>query len=214
MVSKRKSEIQKWSKTTASADNPSDDDNEFMARTALRPTVQAAITLAQYGGKEFGNLDLFALIDCLSEQTGLVIEGNLQRGEAMLVAQAHTLDAIFNNLAQRAINAEYVHILEQYLKLGLRAQSQCRATWETLAIVKSPPVAGYVGQANIAYGQQQVNNTAPAPEGSHAREKSITPSKLLEEAHDERVDSRATGAAGKNDPAMAAVEDLNRTKVG
>ena len=196
MASKRKSEKQKRTKAIANAGDPSD---------------EAAITLTEYC-KGLGNLDLLSLTDALSEQTGLAIDGNLQRAEAMLTTQAHVLDAIFNNLAQRAINAEYVHILEQYLKLALRAQSQCRATWETLAMIKSPPVAGYVGQANIAYGSQQVNNAASEPEGSHAREKSIAPSKLLEEAHDERVDSRATGAAGKNDPAMAAVEDLNRTK--
>ena len=131
----------------------------------------------------------------------------------MLVAQGHTLDAIFNNLAQRAIDAEYVHILEQYLRLALRAQSQCRATWESLAMIKSPPVAGYVGQANIAFGSQQVNNAASEPEGSHAREKSIAPSKLLEEAHDEqRLDTRATGPAGEADPPMEALAKCDRAK--
>ena len=73
-------------------------------------------------------------------------------------------------------------------------------------------VPGYVGQANIAYGSQQVNNAASEPEGSHAREKSIAPSKLLEEAHDERVDSRATGAAGENDPPMETVARCDRAK--
>jgi len=66
----------------------------------------------------------------------------------MLTAQAHTLDAIFNNLEQRAINAEYMDNLDRYLKLALRAQSQCRATWEALSTIKSPPVMGYVRQAN------------------------------------------------------------------
>ena len=37
----------------------------------------------------------------------------LGRGEEMLSAQAHTLDAIFNKLAQRAINAEYLDNLDR-----------------------------------------------------------------------------------------------------
>ncbi len=83
----------------------------------------------------------------------------------MLASQAHTLDAIFNNLARRAINAECLNQFEQYLKLGLRAQSQCRATWEALSAIKNPPVMGYVRQANIAHGPQQVNNTDDARAG-------------------------------------------------
>jgi hypothetical protein len=43
------------------------------------------------------------------------------------------------------------------------AQSQCRAT---LATIKHPPVMGYVRQANIAHGPQQVNNASAAPGGS------------------------------------------------
>ena len=116
-------------------------------------------------------------------------------------------------VACSAINAEYVHILERYLKLALRAQSQCRATWETLATIKNPPMMGYVRQANIAAGPQQVNNTAPAPAGSRAREKSNTPSKLLQEGHDEqRMDIGTTGAAGENDPPMETVARCDRAK--
>ena len=80
-------------------------------------------------------------------------------------------------------------------------------------MIKNPPVAGYVGQANIAYGQQQVNNAEPVPEGSHAREKPNAPSKLLEQGHDEqRVDPRATGAAGRADPRMETVGKCHRAK--
>ena len=76
----------------------------------------------------------------------------------MLVAQAHTLDALFNSLTRRAINSGYMNNLDRYLKLALRAQSQCRSTWEILMRLKNPPIAGYVGQANIAHGPQLVNN--------------------------------------------------------
>ena len=86
-----------------------------------------------------------------------------------MTTQAHTLDAIFNNLARRTINAEYMDNLDRYLKFALRARSQCRVTWEALATIKNSPVAGYVRQANIAHGPQQVNNASAAPAGAPAR---------------------------------------------
>ena len=141
---------------------PAEDQADAVARTLLQPTVQAAFTLKEYVHSA-GDLDLSGLIDSLTEQTRACSEGDLKRSEAMLTAQAHTLDAIFNNLARRAINAKYMDELEPYLKLALRAQSQCRATWEGLATIKNPPVMGYVRQANVAHGPQQVNNASAAP---------------------------------------------------
>ncbi len=128
------------------------------------------MTLQEYG-KSYGNLDLLGLSDALTAQTKAVTDGDLGRGEAMLTAQAHVLDAVFNNLARRANKAEYMDNFDRYLKLALRAQSQCRATWETLATMKNPPMMGYVRQANIAHGPQQVNNAAAtAGDPSRARE--------------------------------------------
>ena len=144
------------------AGKPGEDQADALARTLLQPTVQAAFTLKKYV-KSAGDLELSGLIDSLTEQTRACSEGDLKRPEAMLTAQAHTLDAIFNNLAQRAINAKYMDELEPYLKLALRAQSQCRATWEALATIKNPPVMSYVRQANVAHGPQQVNNASAAP---------------------------------------------------
>jgi hypothetical protein len=46
---------------------------------------------------------------------------------------------------------EYVDAADTYMRLALRAQSQCRATLETLAAIKNPPVA-FANQANIAHG--------------------------------------------------------------
>ena len=144
------------------AGKPGEDQADALARTLLQPTVQAAFTLKEYVTSA-GDVDLSGLIDSLTEQTRACSEGDLKRPEAMLTAQAHTLDAIFNNLARRAINTEDMNQLEPYLKLALRAQSQCRATWEALATIKNPPVMGYVRQANVAHGPQQVNNASVAP---------------------------------------------------
>jgi hypothetical protein len=184
-----------------------------LALMALRPTVQAAVAIADYD-KAYGNLDLMALIDVLGEQTSAVAKGDLKRGEAMLTAQAHTLDAIFNNLARRAINAEYMDNLDRYLKLALRAQSQCRATWEALATIKNPPVMGYVRQANIAQGPQQVNNASPAPNNAAPRagENPNLQNKLLEEKDGERLDSGTAGTPSRADPAMATLGEGHRAE--
>ncbi len=189
-----------------------EDEAFFIARSVLRPTVQAAVTLREYG-KNYGELDLAGLIDALTAQIEAASDGDLKRGEAMLTTQAHILDAIFNKLAQRAINAEYMDHLDRYLKLALRAQSQCRATWETLATMKNPPIMGYVRQANIAHGHQQVNN-APSTAGDTARprENADLQSKLLEENDGERLDIGEAGAAGQADPAMAPLGEVGRTK--
>lgn len=111
----------------------------------------------------------------------------------MLITQAHTLDAIFNELARRsALNmGEYINAAERYMRLALKAQSQCRATLETLSAIKNPPVV-FAKQANIANGPQQVNNGQPAP----ACEKTvIEQNELLEHQHEQRLDTGKTSAA-------------------
>lgn len=191
---------------------PDEDSSDAIARMVLNPTAQAAVTLKEYG-KIYGKLDLSSLIDSLTEQTQATIDGDLKRTEASLTAQAHTLDAIFNNLARRAINAEYMDNLDRYLKLALRAQSQCRATWEALANIKHPPIIGYVRQANIAHGPQQVNNTSrETSKASCQTEKPNLQNKLLEEKDGERLDTGATGAAVKTDPEMETLEKVDRAK--
>ena len=120
--------------------------------------------------------------------------------------------AIFNNLARRAINAEYMDNLDRYLKLALRAQSQCRATWEALATIKNPLVMGYVRQANIAHGPQQVNNASATPDGApRAGENPNLQNKLLEENDGERLDPGTASTPGRADPVMATVGKVDGT---
>ena len=98
MADKSKSKKKRDPNQITAMAKPSEDQAAGIARTVMRPTVQAALTLKEYG-KPFGDLDLTGLIDSLTEQTNAATEGDLGRAEAMLAAQAHTLDAIFNNLA-------------------------------------------------------------------------------------------------------------------
>jgi hypothetical protein len=207
MTSKRKPSKKRDPNAIIATGQPGEDEGLILARSALRPTVQSAVTLKEYD-KNFGDLKLQGLIDGLKEQAKKSNDGDMGRAEAMMTAQAHTLDAIFNNLARRAINSEHMNNLDSYLKFALRAQSQCRATWEALSAIKNPPVMGYVRQANIAHGPQQVNNGVPKDE-PRAREKSISENELMEQNDGERLDTGTTGTAGKADPAMATVGQID-----
>ncbi|CAK0770204.1 hypothetical protein CCP4SC76_5280016 [Gammaproteobacteria bacterium] len=92
------------------------------------------------------------------------------------------------------------------MKIALRAQSQCRATLETLAAIKNPPIV-YARQANVTSGPQQINNGTPAP--SQARDIETGQSKLFSgDGH-----GLVTGIQGKtiaSNPAMATVGAIDR----
>jgi hypothetical protein len=177
------------------------------ARTALRPSVRAAITTQAFS-KQFGDLDLTALMDELVAQNRAASNGDLSRAEEMLLSQAHTLDAIFHELIRRAgcNMGKCLDATEIYMRLGLKTQSQCRATLETLAAIKNPAPVTFVKQANVAHGPQQVNNgTSPAAELSRARESEKQQSKLLEQDNGERVDTGTRSTTIGADSTLATV---------
>lgn len=181
---------------------PGEGIEEAKARAAVTPTMAAAGTVQRYA--QVGGIDLTALSKELTRQAKAVQSGDLSRAENMLTAQAHTLDAIFTQLAARAANAEYLPQLETFLKLALRAQSQARATWGAIASIQHPPLANYINQANIAAGHQQVNN------GSRARETEKVPTQQLEEINGNRLDFGTKAPAGSADPQVATVGEINR----
>lgn len=184
--------------------------SDALARNPLCPTIRAAITINEYSTTD-GNLDLTRLAEALANQVKTAKAGDRTHAEAMLIAQAHTLDAIFNNLATSADDTGYLKKLDLYLKLALRAQSQCRATWEALAAIKHPPMVGYVKQANIAHGPQQVNNAAvPAHAPSPAPNNENSKNEVLEANDGERLDVGATSTTSGAHPAMATLGALHR----
>lgn len=128
------------------------------ARLSLSPSLNAAAISQAFS--IHGELDLGELVDALGERCKAVNDGDLKRVETMLISQAHSLDTMFASLARRGIKQEGLKQYEAHLKLALKAQSQCRATLETLAAIKNPPI--FAKQANIAHGPQQVNNHTAA----------------------------------------------------
>lgn len=122
-----------------------------------------ASTALRFVNAEHGELSLTDMVASLREHGEAINRGDFATVERMLNAQAVALNAMFAELARRAMVNMGTHLgaTESYLRLALKAQSQSRATVETLAAIKNPPVV-FARQANIAHGPQQVNN-GPAP---------------------------------------------------
>lgn len=167
-----------------------------MARALADPVIHAGSFLS-YLNKQHDHVDPTAFVAEIKKHAQAITTGNLCRLEEMLTAQAHSLDGLFNLLLHKSclnIAKGYVDAGEAYMKLGLRAQAQCRATAESIAAIKNPPALAFVRQANISAGPQQVNNGTPA--SSRPRENEIAPSKLLEASNGERLDAETASTAG------------------
>ncbi len=129
-----------------------------------------AALVTRFSDGELGELSLTDMIASL-RTSGKAVQGNDLSGmEQMLCAQAVSLNAIFCELARRsALNmGSYMDPTEKYMRLALKAQGQCRATLETLAAIKNPPVV-FARQANITSGPQQVNNGVATDSRSSTR---------------------------------------------
>ncbi len=177
---------------------------QLKAQFTLLPSINAAAIISEYA-KPLGEQDINELMDALLLSINDVNKGDLQRCEAMLMGQAYALQSIFMALSRKAITQEYLKNYETFLRLALKSQSQCRATLETLAALKNPPVI-FAKQANIANGHQQVNNGISAPV-SLAGENKILPNELLEAQHgSQTMDTGTTIPTITKNKAMATVE--------
>lgn len=160
-----------------------------------------------------GDVDGEEACDILRGRIEQVKGGDLSSAEAMLTAQAAALNSMFIGLAGRACQnmGEQMEAMETYMRLALKAQSQCRATLEALAAIKNPPVV-YARQANFAAGHQQVNNG----ELVHTGKLESQPNKLLEADHGtgERLDPGAAGKAGGSDQTLATVGAIDGSAHG
>lgn len=143
-------------------------------------------------------IDTPTMLETLRDQAEAVQRGDLAHAEAMLINQASSLQALFVRLSERAMEQAHMPNLEGFMRMALRAQSQCRATLETLATIKNPPIV-YARQANVTTGPQQINNGMAAP--SQAREIETEQNQLLGAWKNEMdVDSNRLQFASKDRP--------------
>jgi hypothetical protein len=171
---------------------PGDSIAEKGAFIATDAGIKGAMTTHIYTSN-LAEIDSLALVSRVQQLTEDAVAGDLGQMEAMLAAQAIALDAIFHRLAGQAHQniGQHANAVDTYLRLGLKAQAQCRSSIEALAALKTPKQ--YISQTNVA-NTMQINNS---------------PERI---AHEERMDFRAQAAAGRNDSALAALEAINGGK--
>jgi hypothetical protein len=181
------------------------------ARIIIGPHVTNANVTAYFAKGQCGEmLPIAPLVKALAESAKRVNANDMKDVEATLISQATALNVMFGELSRRAaLNmGEYLDASEKYLRMALKAQNQCRMTLETLSNIKNPPIV-YAKQANIANGPQQVNN-GTMPSRAHTDENKNQPIKVLEQGHDQRMDTATQSQTGAGDSALEAVAAGNR----
>jgi len=162
------------------------------------PSLSSALLLKEL----HGDADFSKMLDQLQDRNEEVISGDLSVAEAMLIDQAHVLQALFNKLATQMNSAEYIKQMEAYGRMALRAQNQCQRTLRTLLEYKNPKRTTFIKQQN----NLQINQ-AQKPE------KNINPAnKLLEVNHDARLDTGTPQEAGKSNQKVETVGEIHRAE--
>lgn len=197
-----------------------DEKGRCYANLITSPEFAAHRVIAMMQPKNIADeIDTPTMLETLREQAAAVQRGDLASAEAMLMNQASSLQSLFVRLSERAMEQAHMPNLEGFMRLALRAQSQCRASLETLAAIKNPPIV-YARQANVTTGPQQINNgtanliTEKNGTPSRAREIGNQQSRLLESGNGEWMDTGTTGAAIGTDKAMATVGEIDRAENG
>lgn len=184
-----------------------------MAECGLSPVMACANTSRLFLNGSFGQLGITELSAVVDEKSKRVQRGDLSDVEATLTAQAVALDAMFHELARRAVlnMGQYLSATDVFLRQALKAQSQCRATLETLAEIKNPRPVAFVKQANFAQGHQQVNNGAMGNAEPRAHgEKSIQSNELSGVGHELPADTGTSGITSGVNQEVETVGAIHR----
>lgn len=188
-------------------------ETDQVADAIMQGVTHSAVTAHVFASPSWSGLDLTSCVQSLRDQVKAVNGGNLAGLESMLLGQAVALSAMFNACVQRAATNMGTNpkLMEQYMRLGLKAQSQCRTTLETIAEIKNPRPVAFVKQANIANGHQQVNNGVAADmERVRGKKGRSAPNELLEVGNVARLDTRAARTTGCANPTLETVGTRNR----
>jgi len=174
------------------------------ARCALQSSITGAATIIRFT-TELGDLSLNCLVDELNKQTDGIQADDMVEAQEMLAVQAITLNAIFQKLASQSTIGigNNVRLTESYLKLALKAQSQSRATLETLSAIKNPPIQ-HIKQLNVAENQQ-VNNSVT--------ENNKQQTKLSEMPNELCTHTGTQSLEKKADSTLEAVGEVHRAEV-
>ena len=184
--------------------------DQVIAEISQSPIAANATTAKAFAAGSFGEVGISDAMDAMREKVVKVQTGDMTDMESLLVAQATSLAAIYNEMARRAaLNmGEYLSVTETYLRLAFKAQSQCRTTVEALAEIKTPRHVSFVRQANIAHGHQQVNNGVQGNLPAHGNN-SIQSNELSRASNELLPDTRASQAESRVNPTVETVAELD-----
>lgn len=199
---------------------PSDDEKgRSYASLITSPELAAYRVVAMMQAKNVADeIDAPTMLATLRDQAAAVQGGDLAHAEAMLINQASALQAVFVRLSERAMEQAHMPNLEGFMRMALRAQTQCRATLETLAAIKNPPIV-YARQANVTTGPQQINNgtasfiTEKNGVPLRAREIETEQTQLTGGSHELLPDTRASRSASRADSTLEALGEIDRAEV-
>jgi len=189
---------------------------KLASEVCLAPENIAAATVMAYTPGI--PLDFAETAVVLRKHCDVLAKQDMRHAEDMLLNQAHALQAMFCDLARSAKKQSSLAQIQTLTVLALKAQSQCRATLQTLSDVKYPKQATFINQANIA-GQQQVNNgVQPNNTPPSREEKTIQSNELLKDTSNGTeiigMDTGTTRTASSTDSKLEAVGALNGAKLG
>ena len=190
---------------------------QSVAAQILAPEAAAyrVIRAAEGNGIFSEMIDTVGVLDHMRAVQAAVNGGDLSAAEAMLIAQATSLQSLSVRLLEKATMQDWMPQFETYMRLGLKAQAQSRLALEALAAVRHGP-AVFAKQANVSNGgPQQINNgfcPSPLPplEPCAPVPFEIPQSRLLALHGGATVDTATAATAGGSDPALGTMEAVHR----
>ena len=113
-----------------------------LARVTFDPLARHESLASAFASSAFGNrrAPLVDRLEVLDEELAKAANGNLNLASRILASQAVSLDVLFTEMARRSGNnmGQYPDAADRYMRLALKAQSNCRATLEALAKLHQP----------------------------------------------------------------------------
>ena len=173
------------------------------AKRLLEPAIQSAIAIECLDDA----YSVKYLTRELENQNKLLEQDSMERASDILLAQAHSLNALSSYMIRKGHYSDYIDHLKAYFNIALKAQNQCRMTLETLAEINNPKT--YI-QNNKAQYQQVNNGEQPSRAGENLKS---TNELLTDGSNDyETMDARGTTKASRTDKEMEAVGEKHGSK--
>lgn len=134
---------------------------DTVAKSMLGPNIRHGHVAAVFAGNMLnGSGEAVSLMDAaavIAQRASEAMKGDLSFASATLASQAIACDIMFSEFTRRAaynLN-ENMDVVERFARLAMKAQSNCRATLETLAKLHQPREQT-VRHININAGGQAV----------------------------------------------------------